>query len=63
MKKLLENHPRYWYVSSKGFVEDGSNAKPKKTDLRKKFGNYFKTRKVATLALERTRNLFRRLKK
>lgn len=63
MKKLLNDHPQYWYVSSKGFVENGCNAKPNKTELRKKFGNYFKTQRIAYLALERMTGLFIRLKK
>lgn len=62
LKKYETKHPKYWYVSSKGFVESGLNAKPKKTENRKKFGNYFTTRSKAELALERINGVFKRLK-
>lgn len=62
MKELLKKHPQYYYVSSKGFVENGRHANPKKTALRKEFGNYFKTYRMADDARLRMMKMFKRLK-
>lgn len=52
----------YWMVNTRGTVVQ-SPMRGKKAQLRKKFGNYFRTKKLAMLAKERMSKLFTRIKK
>jgi len=51
----------YWMINSRGVVNESPKA-GKKYPSRKKFGNVFKSKEIAEIALKRVKAVFKRLK-